>query len=70
MTFIQLVGEEITGTNSGSDIGTNVAAQRSAIGTDQPPTKKRKTCATSKCRNRTMETCATPAGPKYVANEP
>ena len=53
--FIQLVGEELTGTNPGVDIAKNVAAKRSATETDQPLTKKQKTCATSKCRNRTTD---------------
>ena len=54
---MQLVSEEITETNSSGDIGKHVAAQRSAIETDQPPTIKRKIRATSKCRNRTREMC-------------
>ena len=54
--FIQLVGEETTGTNPGVDIAKNVTAQRSATETDQP-SKNRKTCTTSKCRNRTTDMC-------------
>ena len=53
--FIQQVVEELTGTTPGKDTGKNAVTQRSLIETDKPLEKKRKTCATIKCRNRTTD---------------
>ena len=57
--FAQRVVEELTGTTPGDGAGKNAVALRNPIETNEPPEKKRKTCATSKCRNRTMDSCNT-----------
>ena len=51
--FAQVVVEE--GATSEDDNGKNAVAQRNPLKTNEPPEKKRKTSATSECRNRTMD---------------
>ena len=52
---IQQVVEEFTGTTPGENTGKNAITQRNLIKTDEPSEKKRKTCATMKCHNRTTD---------------
>ena len=54
---IQRVVEELTWTTPGENTGKNAVKQRNLIKTDKPSEKKRKTCATIKYRNRTMDLC-------------
>ena len=60
--FIQRVVEELTGSTPDYDTGSrlNATKRRNATETDKSPEKKRKTCAISKCRNRTMDSCKLP----------
>ena len=51
--FAQVVVEE--GATSEDDNGKNAVAQRNPLETNEPSEKKRKTSATSECRNRTMD---------------
>ena len=53
--FIQRVVEKLTGTTPGKNTGKNAVTQRNRIETDKLSEKKRKTCATIKCRNRTTD---------------
>ena len=55
--FIQRVVQELTGTTPAENTGKNAVTQRNLIETDIPSEKKRKTCATIKCRNRTKDLC-------------
>ena len=57
--FAQLVVEELTGKTLGDNAGKNAVAVRNPLKTNEPPEKKRKTCVTLKCRNRTMDSCNT-----------
>ena len=54
---IQQVVEEFTGTTPGENTGKNAITQRNLIKTDKPSEKKRKTCSTIKCHNRTTDLC-------------
>ena len=60
--FAQRIVGEHTGTAPGDDSGKNAATQRNSLETCKPPEKKRKTCATSKFQNRTMQSCNTCRG--------
>ena len=51
--FAQVVVEE--GATSEDDNGRNAVAQRNPLETNEPSEKKRKTSATSQCRNRTID---------------
>ena len=55
--FIQRVVEVLTGTTPEENTGKNAVAQRNLIKTPEPSEKKRKTCATIKCLNRTTDLC-------------
>ena len=57
--FAQRVVEELTGTTPGDIAGKNALAQRNPLKINIPPEKKGKTCAISKCPNRTMDLCNT-----------
>ena len=54
---IQQVVEEFTGTTPGENIGKNPITQRNLIKTNKFSEKKRKTCATIKCHNKTTDLC-------------
>ena len=54
---IQQAVEELTGTTSGENTRKNAVTQRNLIKTDEPSKKKRKTCATIKCYDRTTDLC-------------
>ena len=55
----QPVVDELAGTTPKDTTGKNANAQRNPLETNEPPEKKQKTCATLKCRNRTMDWCNT-----------